>query len=281
MSVTAPQRDLRRRVRLGRIYADDLTFEGALDACVALARSGGGGFVVTPNVDHVVLAERDPALLAAYDDAALSLVDGMPLMWLARAGGTPLPEKISGSDLAEPLAARAAAEGLSVYFLGAREGVGQRAADALVNRHPALHVAGVFSPPLGFEKDAAATDAVIARVREAAPAFVFVALGCPKQELFMHHHFRAMAPSVLLGIGATLDFLAGEVRRAPPVLSKLGLEWAYRLAKEPRRMASRYLGRDLEIGPIAVRSLLRPRSDRVFFTSAAPEPVEPSVRDGG
>jgi N-acetylglucosaminyldiphosphoundecaprenol N-acetyl-beta-D-mannosaminyltransferase len=256
----------RRRVRLGRIFADDLTFDGALDACVHLARSGRGGFVVTPNVDHVVLAEHDPALLAAYDEAALSLVDGMPLLWLARLGRTPLPEKISGSDLAEPLAARAAAEGLSVYFLGARQGVGQRAADALVARHPGLEVAGVYSPPLGFEKDPEATADVIARVADAAPAFVFVALGCPKQELFMHQHFREMAPAVLLGIGATLDFLAGEVRRAPAVLSRLGLEWAYRLAKEPRRMASRYLGRDLEIAPIAVRSLLRPRAERVFFT---------------
>ena len=83
----------------------------------------------------------------------------------------------------------------------------------------------------------------------------------------MHHHAPAMAPAVLLGIGATLDFLAGEVKRAPPVLSKMGLEWAYRLAKEPRRMASRYLGRDLKIGPIAIKSLLRPRSDRAFHTA--------------
>jgi N-acetylglucosaminyldiphosphoundecaprenol N-acetyl-beta-D-mannosaminyltransferase len=154
----------RRRVRLGRLFADELGFEEAVDEIVALAKRGEGGYVVTPNVDHVVLAEEDPRLVKAYEQAALSLVDGAPLLWLARALGHPLPAKISGSDLTEPLVKRAAEENLSVYFLGAREGVGQQAAKRLMARWPTLRVAGVCSPPLRFERDEALLEEVLQRV---------------------------------------------------------------------------------------------------------------------
>lgn len=255
----------RKRVRLGRIYADELTFDEALDAILERARGAEGGFIVTPNVDHVVLAEDNDALCAAYDEAFLSLVDGMPLLWLAKLLGHPLPEKISGSDLVEPLLARAQSEGLRVYFLGARDGVGKRAAEKLLVRYPKLDICGVESPPLGFEKNEALLEEVLARVREAKPHVVLVALGCPKQELFMRAHARALSPAVLLGIGATLDFLAGEVQRAPTWMSRAGVEWLYRLAQEPRRMASRYLVRDRAIVRIARDMLRQPKESRAFF----------------
>lgn len=255
----------RKRVRLGRLYADELTFQEALDAIVARARGAEGGFIVTPNVDHVVLAEDNDALRAAYDEAFLSLVDGMPLLWLAKLLGHPLPEKISGSDLVEPLLARAEREGLRVYFLGAKDGVGKRAADKLLVRYPELDICGVESPPFGFENNEALLEEVLARVREARPHVVLVALGCPKQELFMRAHARALSPAVLLGIGATLDFLAGEVQRAPSWMSRAGVEWLYRLAQEPRRMASRYLVRDRAIVRIARDMLRQPKESRAFF----------------
>lgn len=250
MSVALPE-----RVPLGRIHAHPLRFAEALDAIVALARAGQGGTVVTPNVDHVVLAEDDERLVAAYQGAALSLVDGKPLVWLGRLLGRPFPEKISGSDLVEPLAARAAQENLSVFLLGAGEGVGARAAAALVARHPGLRIAGVLSPPLGFDADPERNREVLEAVRSATPALVLVALGAPRQELWMHAHREQLAPSVLLGIGATLDFLAGDKRRAPRILSDVGLEWVYRLAQEPRRLASRYLVRDRAFFGIAMRTL--------------------------
>ncbi len=243
------------RVPLGRIYAHRLRFEEALDAIVELAHARRGGTVVTPNVDHVVLAERDDALVAAYQHAALSLVDGKPLQWLGRALGRPFPDKISGSDLVAPLAERAAREGLSLFLLGAQEGVGARAAKALVARSPSLRIAGVLSPPLGFDADPTRNREVIAAVHEAAPSLVLVALGAPRQELWMEAHRQALAPAILLGIGATLDFLAGDKVRAPRMLSELGLEWAFRLAQEPRRLAHRYLVRDRAFFGIALRTL--------------------------
>jgi N-acetylglucosaminyldiphosphoundecaprenol N-acetyl-beta-D-mannosaminyltransferase len=246
-----------RTVAFGRIHAHALTLEEALDRIEELCRRGDGGTVVTPNVDHVVLAEENPALVAAYAGASLSLVDGKPLVWLARAKGQPVPEKISGSDLARPLVRRAAEKGLSIFFLGAREGVGRRAADVLLAENPGLKVAGVLSPPLGFEKDEGENAAVVRAIREAAPDLVFVALGAPKQELWMHRHRDVLAPAVLLGVGGTLDFIAGEVKRAPRWMSDAGLEWVYRLAQEPRRMAARYLVRDRAFVRIALRELLR------------------------
>lgn len=253
------------RVRFGRIHADVLTFDEALDRIVALCRTGEGGTVLTPNVDHVVLAEEDAPLRDAYAGASLSLVDGKPLVWLARAMGTPLPAKISGSDLARPLAARAAREGLSLFLLGAKEGVGKRAADVLVQENPSLQIAGVVSPPLGFEKNEGQNSDVVHAIRASRADLVFVALGAPKQELWMARHRSILAPAVLLGLGGTLDFLAGEVKRAPSWMSDAGLEWLYRLAQEPRRMAGRYLVRDRAFAGIALRALREARRNRNNF----------------
>lgn len=250
------------QVALGRLHADVVTFAGALDAIERLCAAGQGGFVVTPNVDHVCLAEDDPRLVDAYAAASLSLVDGMPLLWLSQAMGQPLPEKISGSDLARPLMARAAARGLSVFFLGAADGVGRRAADILVREHPALKVAGVLAPPLGFDADDDEDQRVVAAIRDARPDLVLVALGAPRQELWMHRHKDALAPAVLLGVGGTLDFIAGAVKRAPRWMSEAGLEWLYRLAQQPRRMAGRYLVRDRAFAGIALRALASSRRSR-------------------
>jgi N-acetylglucosaminyldiphosphoundecaprenol N-acetyl-beta-D-mannosaminyltransferase len=242
------------RVPFGRIHVDVVSFDGAVDAIIALCRAGRGGTVLTPNVDHVVMAETDDALKAAYDGAALSLADGKPLIWLAKSMGRPLPAKVSGSDLLRPLVARATKEGLSCFFFGGKEGIAQSAADLLAKENPGLKVAGCYSPPFGFEKDPQKDAEVVELVRKARPDIVFVALGAPKQELWMHKHQEALAPAVTLGIGASLDFIAGVVKRAPPWMSNMGLEWLYRLGQEPRRMFDRYIVRDSAFAGIALRT---------------------------
>jgi N-acetylglucosaminyldiphosphoundecaprenol N-acetyl-beta-D-mannosaminyltransferase len=242
------------KVPFGRIHADVVDFNGAVDAIVALCRAGNGGTVLTPNVDHVVMAEHDDALKAAYDDASLSLTDGKPLVWLASAMGRPVPQKISGSDLIRPLVARAATEGLRCFFFGGKDGIATRAAEILVAEHPGLIVAGCHSPPFGFERDDATDLAAVDVVLAAKPDLLFVALGAPKQELWMHKHRVALAPAVSLGIGASLDFIAGAVKRAPSWMSNVGLEWVYRIGQEPKRMAERYLVRDRAIVSIAWRT---------------------------
>lgn len=266
MTTTTANKPVRRKVRLGTIHVDDLSFNGAIDAIAAAVKAGEGGFVVTPNVDHVCMAETDLRLREAYKHATLSLIDGMPLLWLAKALGNPLPEKISGSDLLRPLMQRAAKEGWKVYFLGGRPGVAEQAANILLQDYPGFTVAGVDAPPMGFENDRTQANDVLVKIRLAKPHLLLVALGCPKQELWMHQNVKAFGPAVALGIGATLDFVAGVVKRAPAWMSKVGLEWLYRLLQEPRRMAGRYLVRDRAILWIAIRSFLSPKQNRVFFS---------------
>lgn len=259
-----------RRVRLGKLFADALSRPEAIDMICERARNGGGGFVVTPNLDHLCLAERLPALRAAYDETFLSLVDGMPLVWWAKWMGQAFPEKVSGSDLLLPLCEQAAARGLRVFFLGAPPGVARRAAERLTKQIPALQVCGTLSPPLGFE-DMPDTAAWVQRcVQQAKPNLVFVALGCPKQETWMRTHYRSLAPALLLGVGAAIEFVAGTKTRAPQWVSEAGLEWLHRLSQDPKRLWHRYLVRDATGLSILLRSLRMPPEDRSVFCRASP-----------
>jgi N-acetylglucosaminyldiphosphoundecaprenol N-acetyl-beta-D-mannosaminyltransferase len=252
-----------KRIRLGRVYAHALTFPEALDAVAELVTAGKGGYIVTPNVDHVVQAEHSEEIRAAYHEASLSLVDGQPLLWLSKMMGEPLPEKISGSDLVPRLMRIAAHEGWCVFFLGAAEGVGAKAAEVLKRDDPNLQIA-VHSPTFGFENDPVESAEVLQMIREAKPNIVVMALGCPKQELLMHRWKHELAPAVAIGAGATLDFIAGNVTRSPAWMSNAGLEWLYRLAREPRRLAHRYLVRDLAIIKVAWQMLRLPPEARVL-----------------
>lgn len=255
-----------KRVRLGRIYAHALTFSEAIDEVVDLVTTGKGGYIVTPNVDHVVQAEHSEELRAAYRDASLSLVDGQPLMWLSTLMGEAFPEKISGSDLVPRLVEQAAENNWRVFFLGAAEGVGAKAAEVLKREMPTLQIS-VHSPSFGFENDPVESAEVLRLVREADPQLLVLALGCPKQELLMYRWKDELGPAVAVGAGATLDFIAGNVVRAPAWMSKSGLEWLYRLAREPRRLAHRYLVRDPAIVKVAWRMLRMPPESRTVEES--------------
>lgn len=249
-----------KRVPLGRVYAHPVTSAEALEHVKRLIAQGDGGYIVTPNVDHVVQAEHSDALVAAYETADLSLVDGQPLLWLSRLMDNPLPEKISGSDFVPLLIERAARERWRVFFLGAREGVGAEAARVLCAKYPDLQIVGIESPAFGFEHDPQQCERIVQKVAEARADIVVVALGCPKQELLMHRWKTALAPAIAIGSGAAIDFIAGNVRRAPRWMSRSGLEWVYRLAQQPRTLAHRYLVRDRQILRIAWRTWLASRS---------------------
>lgn len=245
----------RPRLHFGQLDIDDLSFAEALDAIAALVDAGQGGTVLTPNVDHVVLCEKDARLRDAYASASLSLVDGMPLLWASRLLGRPLPEKISGSDLILPLMKLAAERHDRVYFLGGAPGVAELAARHLRELVPGLNVVGTDAPRIDVDREPPVEDEVIARVHAARPDLILVALGCPKQEIFMSRMASALRPAVMLGIGAGLDFWAGTAQRAPAWVSASGLEWLYRLAREPRRLWRRYLVRDPEFLVILLREL--------------------------
>lgn len=247
-------------ISIGRLYAHAVGFDEAVELIVDRVDSGLGGYVVTPNVDHVVLAEHHHGLREAYNEAWLSVPDGMPLLWIARAAGTPLLEKVSGSDLVLPLLRRAAAEGLRTAFFGATEAVSSNAAQQAVASCPGLKIVArewpMFDPqgPTSPEVRAA-----LHRLRASRPDIVLVAMGAPRQEIFMQRFGEELRPAVMLGVGASLDFLAGAVNRAPVWMQRNGLEWLFRLMQEPHRLAGRYLARDWRIAPIALRTIVASR----------------------
>jgi N-acetylglucosaminyldiphosphoundecaprenol N-acetyl-beta-D-mannosaminyltransferase len=246
------------RVRIGSIWIDALTLPGALTAIDSLAAVGGAVF--TPNVDHIVTAEKDSRLREAYAAADLALADGQWVVWASRLLGTPLPEKISGSDLVLPLARRAAERNRSIYLLGGSPGAAEIAA-ARLERETSVRICGFDSPRIDL---AAPDESVVRRVAEARPSIVLVALGAPKQEIWIHRYRERLRPAVLLGVGATLEFLAGRVRRAPAWISTVGLEWLFRLALEPRRLSRRYLVDDPRFLTLLLQTLRLPKSERIL-----------------
>lgn len=232
---------------------DNLTMDEALLAIDNLINKNKQAYVVTPNVDHIVQLEVGGELCEVYKNADLILTDGKPLLWIAKWYGTPIKEKISGSDLFPCLCELAAKKGYKMFFLGAAEGVAAKAADNLIRRYPGLNVVGTYSPPYGFEKDEVEMQKIITMIKENHPHILIVGLGCPKQEKFILHNRKILDVPISLGLGASLDFEAGNIKRAPKWMADHGLEWLFRITQDPKRMVKRYLVDDRKIIGLAIK----------------------------
>lgn len=227
-----------------------LTMRETIDHILGWCREPQDGpcrFIVTPNVDHVVMYQQRAELRAAYSDASLVLADGAPIVFAARLVGRSLPERVAGSDLVPRLLA-STNKPLRVFLLGAAPGVGQQAAQKIGQRWSHVEVVGTYSPPLGFENDDAENVRVLAMINAAAPDLLVLGLGAPKQELWIHRHHGQLRAKVALCVGATIDFLAGHRRRSPVWMRRAGLEWLHRVCSEPRRLFARY-ARDAWVFP--------------------------------
>ncbi len=215
--------------------------EECVEFILSELEAGRGGWVVTPNLDHLLRTRRDREFRELYEEATLRVADGMCLVWALALQRTPIPERVAGSDLIASLARGAAGRGRSIFLLGGNPGAAERAAAALRARHPGLTVAGTECPASGFERDPIAMARLSRRIHQARPDIVFVALGSPKQELVIRHLRHDRPEAWWLGVGISFSFLCGEVRRAPRWMQRAGLEWLHRLAQEPRRLSRRYL----------------------------------------
>lgn len=212
----------------------------AAETILSWAAAGEARFVCVRDVHGVMRAQDDPALLALHHEAGLVVPDGMPLVWLARRRGFREVGRVSGADLVEEVCRRSVGRGVRHYFYGGKPGVAERLAATLAARFPGLEVAGTSTPPfraLTFEEDAAA----VVEIAAAAPRVVWVGLSTPGQEFWMRDHVGRIPGATLIGCGAAFDFVTGEVKRAPRWMQRSGLEWAHRLASEPRRLWRRYL----------------------------------------
>lgn len=218
---------------------DNLTTAEAVELIGRMVVSRRPHYLVTANVDFLVQAQEDVELRRILFDAHVVLCDGTPLVWASRWLGNPLPERVAGSDLV-PLLLRVAEEKqFRVFLLGATPDSAAQAVANLKIKHPRLPMAGYYSPPFNklLEMD---HDEITRRITEAKPDLLFVSFGCPKQEKWISMHYRALGVPVSVGVGATIDFLAGQVRRAPKWMQRTGTEWIFRLLQEPRRLFARY-----------------------------------------
>lgn len=228
----------------------NMTFQEALEKINELIEKKEGGYIVTPNVDHIVRLEYDRDFKGAYEQASLVLTDGQPLIWISKFLKTPIKEKISGSDLFPKLCALAAERQYKVYLLGAADGVAAQAADNLTKMNPGLCIVGTFSPQYGFENDNRQVEEVWQKIHAVSPDILIVGLGTPKQELFLWKNQKELNGILAFCLGASIDFEAGKIKRAPRWMQRCGLEWFYRLYHEPRRLFKRYLIDDMKIIPI-------------------------------
>jgi N-acetylglucosaminyldiphosphoundecaprenol N-acetyl-beta-D-mannosaminyltransferase len=250
---------VKRTVPIAGVAIDALDFDDVVEAIAAHAIAHGApAFVVTPNAHHVVLLQRDALLREIYENAFLVVPDGVPLLWAAALLGTPLPGRVNGTDLFEKLCARAAQEGLRVFLLGGREGAAAAAADRLTARHPALHICGMHAPPMNFENNPVDSERVLKEIADAKPDLLFVGLGAPKQEYWMHRNCEQLGVPVSLGIGVSFELVGGIVPRAPRWMQRAGLEWFYRLCAEPGRLWKRYLVTNAIFCALVARQWVRP-----------------------
>jgi exopolysaccharide biosynthesis WecB/TagA/CpsF family protein len=220
------------------------TLPAATDAALARARAGQGFALFTLNLDHLVKQRASPDFAAAYGRAALVTADGWPIVWLAQRRGAH-PDRASGADLVLPVCEGAAVQGSSIYFVGPGPQAQAAALDILKARFPALNVAGAEAPKFPSGETAAELaafdlDALAARINASGARLCFLSLGAPKQELLADALSRRCPKVGFLCVGAALDFISGTIRRAPVWMQRGKLEWFWRLASDPRRLAVRY-----------------------------------------
>jgi N-acetylglucosaminyldiphosphoundecaprenol N-acetyl-beta-D-mannosaminyltransferase len=237
---------------LGGVGFDPLDEDQVVQRVLDELSTQQGGQIVTPNVDILHRVARDPDARRHLDASSIVVADGKPLIWASRLGGHPLPARVPGSDLIWSLSEAMARTGRSVYLLGGEPGTAEVAEAKLRERFPTLRLAGHLSPPFGFDTRPEEYDAVCDAVAGAAPDLVFVGFGFPKQERVIARLRPRLPQTWFMGCGAAIGFVAGVYSRAPGWMQHSGLEWAHRLALEPRRLFRRYLVDD---APYALRLL--------------------------
>jgi N-acetylglucosaminyldiphosphoundecaprenol N-acetyl-beta-D-mannosaminyltransferase len=199
-------------------------------------------YIVTPNVNHIVLLQNNEELKKAYENASLILTDGKPVYFALKLLRKPIPEILPGSDLV-PMLLKSVKKNLSlkVFLLGAAPGVAAFAAKVIEKRWPAIKIVGFYSPPIGFEKIEFENQKILTLIDRSRPDVLIVGLGAPKQELWTYSHVDLINAKVALCVGATIDFIAGNKKRAPKWIRTISCEWIYRMLTEPGRLIRRYL----------------------------------------
>ena len=228
-------------------YINNITMKEAIDEVDKMIINKEKGYVVAINVDVVMKMEEDLLLRDISDKANLTIVDGKPLIWISKLQKKPIVEKISGSDLVPNLCELANDKGYSIFIIGGKSGVADQAKIKLEEKYKRIKIVGTYSPPIGFENNEKELDTINQMINKAKPDLLFACLGCPKQEKWIYNNIEKYNAKASICAGATVDFLAGNIKRAPKWISNIGLEWFYRFLQEPKRLFKRYFIDDIKI----------------------------------
>ena len=230
---------------------NNYSMDECLDEIEKMIHSDKKSYVVAVNVDVIIKIEEDELLKTITDSADMVIVDGKPLIWIAKKRKLPITHKISGSDMVPLLCERAEKKGYSIFILGGKDGIADMAKAKLEKNLPNIKIVGTYSPAFGFEDDAQETEKINTLITRCQPDILLVCLGCPKQEKFIYSNIDKYEAKVSICAGATVDFLSGNIQRAPKWMSDHGFEWLYRFFQEPKRLFRRYFIDDLKIIKIA------------------------------
>jgi N-acetylglucosaminyldiphosphoundecaprenol N-acetyl-beta-D-mannosaminyltransferase len=233
------------RITLLGFPIDAITLDAAVERLASWLRDASDArWVHTVNTDHMVVAQSDRQFGDILRSGDLVVADGMPLVWAASWQGTPLPGRVAGADLVVELCAASMARGFRIFFLGGRPGVAVRARENVQRRFPGAAIVGCAAPSAAQLEDDTANAALIDAINASGANTLFIGLGAPKQEKWFTAHRSRLHTIINIGVGASIDFLAGEKRRAPEWMRESGFEWLFRLGQEPGRLWKRYLLRD-------------------------------------
>lgn len=236
-----------KKQELLNTYVNNLTMQETLDNIENMINSKKKSYIVAVNVDVIIKIENDKKLKKIADEADLTLVDGKPLIWISKLKKQPIIEKISGSDLVPKVCELAALKNYTIFILGGKEGIANKAKQELEKKYANINIVGTYSPPIGFENDKKELNRINKTVSKEKPDLLIVCFGCPKQEKWIYDNINNYDAKVSICAGATVDFLAGNVKRAPKWMSDHGLEWFYRFLQEPKRLFKRYFIDDVKI----------------------------------
>jgi N-acetylglucosaminyldiphosphoundecaprenol N-acetyl-beta-D-mannosaminyltransferase len=240
------ERESRQRIDLGGVLIDRVDAGSAVERIRGFLRSGKLNQIVTVNLDFVAISRRDRSFRDTLNEADLAVADGMPLVWVSRMTDQPVPQRLTGVELVDECCRVAVETDSSVFLLGAAPGVADEAAVTLRERFPGLRIAGVYAPPFG-PLTAEENERILARINDARPEFLFVALGAPQQDVWIRANRDRLDVPVCMGVGCVLDLLAGVVSRAPGWMQQTGFEWLFRLLQEPQRLWRRYIVDDIPV----------------------------------
>ena len=228
-------------------YVNNMDMYEVIDAIDKMIAEDKKSYIVPINVDVIMKTEKDNYLKKIIDNADIVLVDGKPLVWISKWHKNPVKGKISGSDLVPLLCKHSAKRGYSIFIIGGREGIAEKAKANLEQSYPEINIIETYAPPFGFEKKREERDKINEIIKAAHPDILIVCLGCPKQEKWIYENYQKYQAKVSICAGATVDFLAGNISRSPRWMSEYGLEWFYRFLQEPKRMFRRYFVDDIKI----------------------------------